>query len=95
MTLLMTSFLSKRSYEKPFIKYIPAFILFILAFISSITFVFNNGMGELMIAMFLGVTAIANLLLLLVLKVVRVIVAKESSASEFDALLFIPLFAGQ
>ncbi|EEL31398.1 sugar ABC transporter ATPase [Bacillus toyonensis] len=76
MTLLMTSFLSKRSYEKPFIKYIPAFILFILAFISSITFVFNNGMGELMIAMFLGVTAIANLLLLLVLKVVRVIVAK-------------------
>lgn len=76
MTLLMTFFLSKRSYEKPFIKYIPAFILLILAFISSITFVFNNGMGELMIAIFLGVTVIANFLLLLALKVVRVIVTK-------------------
>ncbi|WP_179861482.1 hypothetical protein [Bacillus toyonensis] len=38
-------------------------------FISSIIYVFNNGMGELMIA-------IANGLLLLALKVVRVIVAK-------------------
>ncbi|PGB00034.1 sugar ABC transporter ATPase [Bacillus toyonensis] len=76
MTLLITFLLSKRSYEKPFIKYIPAFILFILAFISSIIFVCNNGMGELMIAIFLGVTAIANGLLLLALKVVRVIVAK-------------------
>ncbi|MFK4428201.1 hypothetical protein ABH959_005401 [Bacillus sp. RC51] len=47
MTLLMTFFLSKRSYEKPFIKYIPALILLILVFISSITFVFNNGMENL------------------------------------------------
>ncbi|AHA09315.1 MULTISPECIES: hypothetical protein [Bacillus] len=45
-------------------------------FISSIIYVFNNGMGELMIAIFLGVIAIANGLLLLALKVVRVIVAK-------------------
>lgn len=42
-----------------------------------------------MIAVFLGLVAVANLLLLLALKVVRVIVAKKSRASEFDALLFI------
>ncbi|HDR7390149.1 hypothetical protein COF68_03040 [Bacillus toyonensis] len=62
-------------------------------FISSIIYVFNNGMGELMIAIFLGVIAIANGLLLLALKVVRVIVAKGKWRIEFDALLFIPLFA--
>ena len=39
-------------------------------------FLYNNGMGELMIAVFLGLVAVANLLLLLALKVVRVIVAK-------------------
>ncbi|KZD30486.1 hypothetical protein B4082_3778 [Bacillus cereus] len=39
-------------------------------------FVLNNGMGELMIAVSLGIAAIVNGLLLLALKVVRVIVAK-------------------
>ncbi|WP_270822221.1 MULTISPECIES: hypothetical protein [Bacillus cereus group] len=39
-------------------------------------FVLNNGMGELMIAVFLGVAAIVNGLLFLVLKVVCVVVAK-------------------
>ena len=74
MTLLITFLLSKRSFEKPFIKYIPGVkICLFLAFISSIIFIFNNGMGELMIAIFLGVTAIANGLLLFALKVVRVI----------------------
>ncbi|EEL12990.1 hypothetical protein bcere0027_6770 [Bacillus cereus AH676] len=47
-----------------------------MAFISSAMFVLNNGMGELMISVSLGVAAIVNGLLLLVLKVVRVIVAK-------------------
>ncbi|MDM5237731.1 sugar ABC transporter ATPase [Bacillus cereus] len=74
MTLLITFLLSKKSYKRPFIKYIPALILFILAFISSVIFVFNNGMGELMIAIFLGSAAIANFFLLLALKVVRMIV---------------------
>ncbi|MGE6539828.1 sugar ABC transporter ATPase [Bacillus luti] len=76
MTLVITFFLFKKSYKKPFIKYIPTFILFILAFISSIIFVFHNGMGELMIAVFLGSAAIANFFLLLALKVVRLVVAK-------------------
>ncbi|EJS65196.1 sugar ABC transporter ATPase [Bacillus cereus] len=76
MTLLITFLLSKKSYKKSFIKYIPTIILFILAFISSVIFVFNNGMGELMIAVFLGLVAVANFLLLLALKVVRMIVAK-------------------
>lgn len=39
-------------------------------------FVWNNGMGELMIAVFLGIAATVNGLLLLVLKVVRLVVAK-------------------
>ncbi|MGH0431595.1 sugar ABC transporter ATPase [Bacillus hominis] len=76
MTLLITFLLSKKSYKKPFIKYIPTFILFILAFTSSVIFVFNNEIGELMIAVFLGLVAVANFLLLLALKVVRMIVAK-------------------
>ncbi|PEC19985.1 sugar ABC transporter ATPase [Bacillus cereus] len=76
MTLLITFLLSKKSYKRPFIKDIPALILFILAFIPSVIFVFNNGMGELMIAIFLGSAAIANFFLLLALKVVRMIVAK-------------------
>lgn len=77
MTLLITFFLSKRSYKRPFIKYVPTLILFILAFISFFMFVFNNGMGELMIAAFLGIAAIVNGLLLLALKVVRLICVKE------------------
>ncbi|RWS40282.1 sugar ABC transporter ATPase [Bacillus mycoides] len=76
MTLLITFLLSKKSYKKPVIKYIPTLVLFILAFISSVMFVLNNGMGELMIAVFLGLVAVANFLLLLALKVVRMIVAK-------------------
>ncbi|MFJ8356572.1 sugar ABC transporter ATPase [Bacillus paramycoides] len=76
MTLLVTFLLSKKAYKKPPVKYIPTLILFILAFISSIMFVINNGMGERMIAVFLGLVAVANLLLLLALKVVRTIVAK-------------------
>ncbi|HDX9640190.1 TPA: sugar ABC transporter ATPase [Bacillus mobilis] len=76
MTLLITFLLSKKSYKKPVIKYIPTFILLILAFISSVMFVLNNGMGELMIAVALGITAIVNSLLLFALKVVRLIVAK-------------------
>ncbi|MED0901633.1 sugar ABC transporter ATPase [Bacillus nitratireducens] len=76
MTLLITFFLSKRSYKRPFIKYVPTLILFILAFISFFMFVFNNGMGELMIAAFLGIAAIVNGLLLLALKVVRLIGVK-------------------
>ncbi|MED0940099.1 sugar ABC transporter ATPase [Bacillus cereus] len=76
MTLVITFLLSKKSYKKPVVKYIPTFILFILAFISSVMFVLNNGMGELMIAVSLGIAAIVNGLLLLALKVVRVIVAK-------------------
>lgn len=39
-------------------------------------FVLNNGMGELMIAVSLGIATIVNGLLLLTLKVVRVIVAR-------------------
>ncbi|EJR02495.1 MULTISPECIES: hypothetical protein [Bacillus] len=77
MTLVITFLLSKKSYKKPFIKYIPTLILFALAFMSFVMFLVNNGMGELMIAVFLGLVAVANLLLLLALKVVRVIVAKE------------------
>ncbi|MGF9878145.1 sugar ABC transporter ATPase [Bacillus albus] len=76
MTLVITFLLSKKSYEKPIIKYIPTLILFILAFISSVMFVLNNGMGKLMIAVFLGIATIVNGLLLLVLKVVRLIVTK-------------------
>ncbi|MDR2995988.1 sugar ABC transporter ATPase [Bacillus cereus] len=76
MTLLITFLLSKKSYKKPVIKYIPTLILFIFAVIFSVMFVLNNGMGELMIAVFLGSAAIVNGLLLLTLKVVRVIVAK-------------------
>ncbi|MGZ7147496.1 sugar ABC transporter ATPase [Bacillus sp. BC08] len=76
MTLLITFLLSKKSYKKPVIKYIPTFILLILAFISSVMFVLNNGMGELMIAVTLGIAAIVNSLLLFALKVVRLIVAK-------------------
>ncbi|EMI9090309.1 MULTISPECIES: hypothetical protein [Bacillus] len=68
--------LSKKSYKKPVIKYIPTLILFILASISSVMFVLNNGMGELMIAVSLGIATIVNGLLLLTLKVVRVIVAR-------------------
>ncbi|WP_063223690.1 hypothetical protein [Bacillus cereus] len=73
---VITFLLSKKSYKKPVIKYIPTLILFILASISSVMFVLNNGMGELMIAVSLGIAAIVNGLLLLALKVVRVIVAK-------------------
>ncbi|MDG1622923.1 sugar ABC transporter ATPase [Bacillus mobilis] len=73
---MYTFLLSKKSYKKPVIKYIPTLILFILAVISSVMFVLNNGMGELMIAVSLGIAAIVNGLLLLALKVVRVIVAK-------------------
>ncbi|HDR7781859.1 MULTISPECIES: hypothetical protein [Bacillus] len=76
MTLVMTFLLSKKSYKKPIIKYIPTLILFIFAFISSVMFVLNNGMGALMIAVSLGITAIVNGLLLLALKVARLIVAK-------------------
>lgn len=76
MTLLITFLLSKKSYKKPVIKYIPTLILFILAFISAVMFVCNNGKGELIIAVFLGIAAIVNGLLFLALKVVRVIVAK-------------------
>ncbi|HDR4563240.1 hypothetical protein [Bacillus cereus] len=76
MTLLITFFLSKKSYKKPFIKYIPTSIFFILAFISSIIFVFHNGMGELMIAVFSGSVAVANFFSLLALKVVCLFVAK-------------------
>ncbi|WP_410988250.1 sugar ABC transporter ATPase [Bacillus cereus] len=76
MTLVITFLLSQKSYKKPVIKYIPTLVLFILAFISSAMFVLNNGMRELMISVSLGVAAIVNGLLLLVLKVVRVIVAK-------------------
>ncbi|PGM56464.1 sugar ABC transporter ATPase [Bacillus thuringiensis] len=76
MMLVITFLLSQKSYKKPVIKYIPTLVLFILAFISSAMFVLNNGMGELMISVSLGVAAIVNGLLLLVLKVVRVIVAK-------------------
>ncbi|BCC15921.1 sugar ABC transporter ATPase [Bacillus cereus] len=93
MTLVITFLLSQKSYKKPVIKYIPTLILFILAFISYVMFVLNNGMGELMIAVSLGIAAIVNGLLLLVLKVVRVIVAKGKESIEFDALfLFTLLF---
>ncbi len=63
MTLVITFLLSKKSYKKPVIKYIPTLILFILAVISSVMFVLNNGMGELMIAVSLGIAAIVNGLL--------------------------------
>ncbi|HDR4421048.1 TPA: sugar ABC transporter ATPase [Bacillus cereus] len=76
MTLVITFLLSKKSYKNPVIKYIPTLILFILAVISSVMFVLNNGIGELIIAVFLGIAAIVNGLLLLVLKGVRLIVAK-------------------
>ncbi|MED1113128.1 sugar ABC transporter ATPase [Bacillus paramycoides] len=68
----------RRGSLQSFLYYFGAYtlLLFILAFISSIMFVINNGMGELMIAVFLGLVAVANLLLLLALKVVRTIVAK-------------------
>ncbi|WIY58989.1 hypothetical protein [Bacillus arachidis] len=68
VTLLATVFLSKKSHLRSIFKFIPAAVSVILAVFFYSLFLYNNGIGEFMSALFLCGITLANLFLILVFK---------------------------
>ncbi|ARJ25596.1 hypothetical protein B7492_29650 (plasmid) [Bacillus mycoides] len=68
VTLLATFILTTKLPQRPSIKFIPAIVSLLFAVFSYSMFLYNNGMGEFMIALLSGCIALANLLLVIFVK---------------------------
>ncbi|WP_242236105.1 hypothetical protein [Bacillus cereus group sp. BfR-BA-01316] len=74
ITLIATIILSKKSHQKKIISFIPAIISAVLAISCYSLFLYNNGMGEFMVALLLIGITLANVALMTIIKILKVTV---------------------